>query len=192
MDTSNIGQVTAWLNTWVDGFDFKRPGKDQSLGRDIAMKVVDQIQTRGLSERRGIGEQWPDNEPKYKAWKDANYGVSETNSRTGQMLSQKSLYGRTKIDSKEVTMIYGIDQPPDRAAFGSPPAALFARDQKVTDVQKASFAHASGGRNSKGQFTGGGKRRFYEVDESDGQAVMELCQENLVGYITDTNRANGY
>ena len=88
-------------------------------------------------------------------------------------------------------MIYGMNQLPDRAAFGSPTAKQFEQDQKVTDTEKASFAHASGNRNSKGQFTGGAKR-VYEVDESDGQAVMELAQENLSKYVTDTNRANGY
>jgi hypothetical protein len=36
------------------------------------------------------------------------------------------------------------------------------------------------------------KRPFYEVDESDGQAIIELCQENLNEYITETNRKNGY
>ena len=72
--------------------------------------------------------------------------------------SQKSLYGRTTIKSKHVTMIYGTNQPPDRAAFGSPTAKQFEQDQKVTDTEKAYFAHASGNRNSKGQFTGGAKR----------------------------------
>ena len=109
------------------------------------------------------------------------------------MLSQKSLFGRTKIESKEVTMIYGTNQPPDRAAFGDPGAKNLERDRKVTDTQKAYFAHGGGsGRNAKGQFTAKQKRPFYEVDAEDGKAVSELCQENLNRLITETNQQNGY
>jgi hypothetical protein len=193
MASSNIGQVTAWLEGWVDSFNFARPGKDQSLGRDIAMKVVDRIQTRSLTDRKGAKDTWPPNSEKpsrwhpegYRKWKDDNYGIGEPNSRTGQMLSQLSLYGRTRIDSKLITMIYGINQPPTRATFGDPGEKNFERDKKVTDTFKAYLAHTG---QSRQQI----KRPFYEVDESDGQAVMELCQENLAEYITDTNRANDY
>jgi hypothetical protein len=137
MSSSNIEQVTAWLNTWVDGFDFRRVGKDQNLGRDIVNKVVQQIADRGLNERRGVDGPWPANKPKYMAWKEKNYGTGETNSRTGQMLSQKSLYGHTTIESKQVTMIYGTNQPPDQAAFGSP-------DRKAVRARPKGDRHRKG------------------------------------------------
>ena len=38
-------------------------------------------------------------------------------------------------------MIYGTDKPPDRAVFGTPTAKQLEQDQKVTDTQKAYFAH---------------------------------------------------
>ena len=58
MNTSNIDHVTAWLGAFVDSFDFKRVGNDQSLGRDVANKVVDCIQNRSLQDagvRPGTG-----------------------------------------------------------------------------------------------------------------------------------------
>jgi hypothetical protein len=113
MDTSNIGQVTRFLEGFVDSFDFTRAGDDQSLGRDVVNKVVDRIQARSLHDRRGATDEWAPNSEKYRQWKEKNYGTGDPNSRTGQMLGQKSLFGRTRIEPKEVTMIYGINQPPD-------------------------------------------------------------------------------
>jgi hypothetical protein len=193
MSTSNIANVVAWLDNWVDSFDFKRPGKDQSLGRDIAMKAVDLIQTRSLVDRTGFGTAWPPNSETptkwhpqgYKNWKEEHYGTGEPNSRNGQMLSQQSMYGRTKIDSKLVTMIYSLNKPPDRATFGNPTAKQFAQDQKVTDTFKAYLAHT-------GQSKRNVVRPFYQLIDSDGAEIVELCRENLSEYITETNAANGY
>jgi hypothetical protein len=47
-ETSNISHVKAWLNTWVDGFNFKHEIADHSVGRDIAHKAVRQIQDHSL------------------------------------------------------------------------------------------------------------------------------------------------
>jgi hypothetical protein len=57
------------------------------------------------------------------------------------MLSKESLWGRTKIEPKQVTLTYGTDTPPIRATFGNPDPKLLARDQKVTDTFKAYLAH---------------------------------------------------
>ena len=136
---------------------------------------------------------WPPNfeKPKrwhpqgYRQWKEDTYGVGEPNSRTGQMLSQQSLYGRTSIDSELITMIYGTNQSPRRAKLGDPGEENLHRDKKVADTFKAYLLQTG---QSRQQI----KQPFYEVDESDEQAVMKLCQENLAEYITDTNRQNGY
>jgi hypothetical protein len=149
------------------------------------MKVVDRIQSRSLQERCGAKEYWLGNAPKYKAWKEANYGTGDANSRTGQMLSQKSLYGRTKIYEEQIVMVYGTNEVPDRAAFGSPTAKQLEQDQKRTDTEKAYFAHTG---QSKKKI----KRKFYEVDEADAAAVVEVCRENLCEYITNTNASRGY
>ena len=54
------------------------------------------------------------------------------------MLSQKSLYGRTTIDPKLITMIYGTNAPPDRTRNGVP---LSDADKAITDTEKAYYAH---------------------------------------------------
>jgi len=183
MSNTNIADVQAWLTGWLDGFNFKRVGKDQSLGRDIAMKVVEQIRNRALTDKKGTGEVWPDNEPNYAAYKEKRYQVADApNQRTGQMLSQLSLYGRTTIEPQLVTMKYGLDQPPTQTNTGVP---LAKADEKRTDVQKAYYAHTGQSRKKV-------LRPFYEVDESDAQAVVELCQDNLNKYIIETNAKNGY
>jgi hypothetical protein len=38
--TSNIAQVVAWLDDFVASFRFDCPGREQSLGRDIAMTII--------------------------------------------------------------------------------------------------------------------------------------------------------
>jgi hypothetical protein len=147
---SNIASVVAWLDKFVDGFDMQRQIGPRSLGRDLADKAVQCIQHRSLQERTGFGTAWPPNSEKlnppwqpqgYKAWKEQNYGTREPNSRTGQMLSKENLYGRTTIESKQVTLIYGTNQPPTRAAFGTPTAKQLARPESHGHLQGVSRAH---------------------------------------------------
>jgi hypothetical protein len=90
MDTSNIGRVEACLGGFVALFNFTRPGTDQGLERDLARKESQLIGERALVEKRGAGEPWDLNEPKYAEWKAERYkiGTEEPNSRTGQMLSK--------------------------------------------------------------------------------------------------------
>jgi hypothetical protein len=117
MDNSDMDQVAAFLRGFVDSFDFTRPGKEQSLGRDVAGRIVERIADRAVKERRGANSKWQPNSstpsrsaPKgYRGWKADAYGVGEdaANERTGQMLSPTSLYGRTRIEAKEITMVYG-------------------------------------------------------------------------------------
>jgi len=190
---TNIAQITAFLEGFVDSFVFTRVGNDQSLGRDVMKLAAQRMRDRSLQDRTGFGTAWQPNsetptrwQPEgYRAWKEKNYGTGDPNSRTGQMLSRLSMEGRSTVEAKQVTMIYGIDQPPTAAAFGSPDAKLLARDQKVTDVQKAYFAHTG---QSKKKIV----RPFYQLIDDDGKAIVELCQENLNGLIRETNQANGY
>ncbi len=186
MDTSNIGDVISFLDGFIDGFNFLRVGHEQNLGRDVANRVVQGIYDRASDRRAGIGEPWDANEPKYAKWKEKYYGgVANPNVRTGQMLSHQSIMGRTKIEADQVTMIYGLGEPPVRAYFGTPTDKQLAQDKKVTDVQKAYFAHTG---QSKHKI----KRPFYEVNDEDSRQVAETYQENLNRMILETNAANGY
>jgi hypothetical protein len=190
---TNISKVVAWLDQFVDGFDFTRPGKGQSLGRDVKSKAVQLIHDSSLIDRTGFGTAWQPNSEAptkwhpqgYRRWKEENYGTDEPNSRTGQMLSKELLWGRTKNEAKQVTLTYDTDKPPSRATFGSPDPKLLARDQKVTDTFKAYLAHTG---QSRKQIV----RPFYQLIDEDGIAIADLCQENLNQYIRDTNAGNGY
>jgi hypothetical protein len=193
--STNIAQVTAWLQAFVDSFDFNHTIGTKSLGRDIAHKAVQQIQDRALSHRTGAGTAWPPNSDTpthwtegpngeawgYRQWKDENYGTDEPNSRTGQMLSKESLYGRTKIEAKQITLIYGENKPPSRSYFGKQPdPKIFAQDQKVTDTFKAYLAHTG---QSKKQIV----RPFYILINEDGVVVAEVAREQLADYINFVN-----
>ena len=61
------------------------------------------------------------------------------------MLSEEFLKNRTKIEAKEITMVYGIDKPPEKAKTGVP---LAKANEAVTDVQKAYFAHTASDRTA--------------------------------------------
>ena len=192
MSTSNIGDVIRFLDGFFDSFDFMRFGIDQNLSRDLKMKVVKRIYDRSLDTRGGINGQWDKNEPDYAATKEKRYDADpqDPNVRTGQMTSQESIEGRSTIAAKQVTMIYGTGDKPQATSIGMP-LPVRARGPKKgqpiddkTDIEKAYFAHT-------GQAPHGTKRLFYEVDESDGKAVAELCLENLNELIRDTNAARG-
>ncbi len=179
---SNIDEVVRWLEDWVAGVDFTRPGKDQSLGRDIANKVAEQIAIRSGTEH-GATSVWQPNAAGYSAAKQKDYGWSLPNYRTGQMLSHLSLIGRTRIAAHEVTMVYGIDAPP--SAGGSPTGLVSAADAAITDAEKAAFAHS-------GQSAKRIKRPFYKLDDLIREAVVvDVVAPWVSAYVVDTNRANG-
>jgi hypothetical protein len=148
---------------------------------------------RSLQHRAGFGTAWPPNPvtpshwvpQEYRLWKKEHYGTDEPNRRTCQMLGQQSLFGRTTIESKRVTMIDGTGQPQDRAMFGDPGEKLLERDRKVTDVEKTYFAYTD---QSKQQIV----RPFYQLIDDGARAIVEPCQENVNNYIRETERYNNY
>lgn len=173
----DIHRVADWLEQFIQGFDFKRPGRDQSLGRDVAMKVVENIHERVDEHEGPDGKAWDANAPDYAKWKEKKYGlVDEPNIRTGQMTSQQSLYGKTEIGQYEITMKYGTGEAPSRSA--APTGYLSKQDAETTDIEKAVFAHT-------GQSEHKILRPFYGVNEKDRKDIVELMQENLNDYIRD-------
>ena len=119
----------------------------------------------------------------YKGWKERKYGWDdEPNRRTNQMLSQTSLFGdKTRIEKHLVTLRYGTDQPPSRSA--SPNGFISDADRKVTDTQKAEWAH-TGGKH-------GHVRGFYGAGDGDAEALCEVAQENLNDYIRESPYGRG-
>jgi hypothetical protein len=181
MANSNADQFFGGLDRWLDGFDFNRKGKEQSLGRDVAMTLIrgpdvgamGGIMGRIADEVTPDGTPWPENEKKYKEEKGKVYGWDEINRRTGQMTSQESLYGRTTIEPDRVTLRYGTDSPP--SVGKSPTGHISASDKRVTDVEKAGHATRDG-------------RGFYGFNQEDRANVIAVAQENLDEYIRERNQ----
>jgi hypothetical protein len=182
MESSNINEVVAWIEDFVRSFDFTRPGKDQSLGRDVVNVIIrgqivggDSFDTRSILgrafyQRRGADTRWKENAPDYREWKGKKYGVYDMpNVRTGQMLSEISMRGRTEYGPTEIVMKYGTGDPPSSSA--SPNQYLSEQDQAITDVDKAYYA------------TNSHDRPFYEIDDEIEEAVLEEVAEALAEYI---------
>jgi len=174
---SNIDQVVADLERWVDGFDFERTGAEGSLGRDIVKAVAEGIAKRGAEQHRGAVDAWADNADNppgkgYASWKQKRYGHREPNVRTGQMLSMPSLTGSgTTIEPEKITMVYG-----DGTKTARP---VVAADSAKTDQEKAYHAHT-------GQGPQGIKRPFYELDDELAGDVRKMIAEALNEYVHET------
>lgn len=183
---SNADEVVVWIGQFADTFNFSRPGPDQSLGRDVAMAVIrgpevgqlGGIMGRCVDQTTPNGTPWPENSDNpsghgYRSQKMKKYGWDETNRRTGQMLSQQSLYGRTTIESDLITLIYGEDATP--SASVSPTGYISEQDKATTDSDKAKWAHEQ-------------KREFYGLGEGDPENVSRVCQASLNEMIREANR----
>jgi hypothetical protein len=182
MPTSNIKDVTAWLENFVAGFNFLRPGTDQNLGRDLAHVVAGRISERATQRSRGADPSpWRELTDKpagkgYKSRKQKAYGWAEAdgkpNVRTGQMVSEESCMGDTRVGEQLVEIHYGEDRPP--AKTHSPvdrrTPSQIRGDEKVTDRQKAGYAVEL-------------DRSFFEVDDDIEAAVIEEARLHLEHYI---------
>lgn len=184
-DSSNIDEVTSWLDDFARSIRFDRPGAEGSLGADVAWAIIrgpdsgaqGGIMGRCAQEVAPDGTPWPRNsdEPAGKGYaskKMKKYGWDETNRRTNQMLSAASLYGKTTIEPEVVTLRYGTDQPPGQSY--APTGHLGDDDAKVTDTQKATWAHQQG-------------RAFYGLGQGDPEAVHAVCQEAVGEMIREAN-----
>jgi hypothetical protein len=177
-DSGNTDQVMGWLDAFIDSIQFTRKGKEKTLGQDIADAIIrgpehgeqGGIMGRCAREITPDGSPWPPNSAEYAQDKEEKYGWSETNRRTNQMLSEPSLYGKTRIEPEQVTLIYGEDKPPSQSH--SPTGYLSPGDAKVTDVQKAQFAHAAG-------------RGFYGIGEGDPENVSKVGQAAVDHWIRE-------
>lgn len=165
---SNFLEFEAAFRELMDGFSFQIPGKDQSLGRDLAGIAAQGIVDRSVTEQAGPNFQgWRANDPKYTARKQKEFGVDLIGVRTGQMLSLESVMGQTTVGDDEVEMKYGTNTPASRSSTGM--GKLKA--DEPTDTQKA------------GWFTDGG-REFYELGDVDAEAIYDAATKALEDYLT--------
>lgn len=166
--SSNIDDVSAWLDAIVAGIDFSIPGRDQSLGRDLAGVVAEGIADRSVPDAVGPdGGEWPENKEPYRSRKAKKYDAHQTGILTGQMLSLESLLGETTIGADEVEMRYGTGRPAERARNGArPPASR----NPATDREKAGYCEDMG-------------IEFYALDDAIADACVDETAGAVDGYL---------
>lgn len=173
-DLTNFDQHTAWFRNLVDSFNFKLPGKDESVGKDMANLAAQRMTDRSEQQQGGPdGNIWLANEPKYAAWKRKKYDVHAVGVLTGQMLSHESMLGAVTVDAEEVTMRYGTGEPATRFRGGE----TYDVENPPTDRQKAEW------------FEDGG-RKFYGLDERISDELAKTAGEALDEYLAE--RDGGY
>lgn len=165
--SSNILEWSAEFRELMEGFDLTIPGKDQSLGRDLAGLAAQGIIDRSINEQTDANFQsWRQLERTYKARKLKKFGVDLIGVRSGQMLSLESVMGDTEVSANDVTMRYGTGTAPTSSSSGGE-----LDDDEPTDTQKAEW------------FTEGG-REFYEIDSVDAEAIYDEVAKALEDYLT--------
>jgi hypothetical protein len=168
--TSNIDDVDRAITGTLYRFGMTSQSKQRNLGEDLAHGVADGIEVRSDQQQRGEVVIWPENSDNppgkgYKSRKKRLYGTDKTNYRTSQMLSHESLVGELLVDRNEVKMTYGTDRAPTTSANGY----IEERDKRVTDREKAAYAHEDGK-----------DRDFYELDEQIvDERIMPLIEDAL-------------
>ncbi len=154
----NTADLRGFVVGTIETFDFRAATEEgRALGEILPDVIADGISERSTRERAAPSTgTWRENEEKYKRRKLRLYGVGETNSRTGQMLSILSLRGKVTIEPQLLTMEYGTGQPPSSGSTGY----ISDQDRLITDEDKAFYAAEDG-------------RGFYELDETIGRDLDE-------------------
>ena len=154
----------------VETFDFSLPGRDQSLGRDVAVRIAAQIAERCAKGVDPEGKPWKPNAPGYASYKRVRYNVYQPGELGGQMTSLESLVGQPEISRDEITMKYGTGERPARASRSG--TQLRESETTATDREKAQYFHDSG-------------REFYGLTDEDAGSVTEMLVEALGKHFRD-------
>ena len=166
--TTNILEHEAEFRRLIDAFDFTSPGKDASLGKDLAVAVANGIVERTTVDQLGSsGSPLKALSTAYKARKVKDHGVGLIGVRTGQMLSLESVLGDVTITADEVTLAYGTGEAPTKFATHGD-----LKPNEPTDREKADWF-------------GSGGREFYAIDEAIAEAAAELAREALQDYLAE-------
>jgi hypothetical protein len=160
--TSNIDEVALWISGIVDSVDFTSPGRDGSLGKDLAGVVAEGIIDRSVPDAVDpSGSRWAPNEERYAAYKREKFAADQPGILSGQMLSLESVTGQLKVMPDMVEMHYGTGSGASRSRTG---AALSESQQSVSDRDKARYFADSG-------------REFYALDERISEALASAAQD---------------
>lgn len=143
-DSDNLDTVMGQLTAIINSFDFTRPGADESLGKDCAMAIAQDIVDQSARQQTPDQQDFPRNAPEYAEWKGKKYGFPPPayGYRTGQTLSLNSVAGEIDVRPDEVVLKYGKGQPPNRSSASE---YITDADKSITDIEKMYFAFAQRG-----------------------------------------------
>ncbi len=171
---SNIDDVERQIQAIVDGFDFRRPGVEGSLARDLIATAAEAIIERSIPDALDpSGAPWPANEAKYAAYKVKYFEADQPGVLLGQMLSLDSMEGTASVAPHAIDWTYGKNVPPDAARVITAMIEKAAeRHMQATDREKARW------------FTDGG-RKFFELDDGIRARLYEVSREALSLYLRE-------
>lgn len=167
----NPDRVNDLVAAAVATFDFTRPGNDQSLGRDLAVRVAKGISDRSNEGKGPDGENFKENEDVYARYKLARYDVDRPGELGGQTFSLLSCLGKPEVSSDEVVMNYGWGKTPDRSVARNG-VALRPSELTATDREKAVHLTDSG-------------RAFYQLDDAIAESCVELAYDSLAEHLKE-------
>ena len=181
--------VDRWLANWLNTVDFKLAGAGQGLGLDIVHAVANGIAARSAIGQDADGNPWAPNSTKpskwhkqgYAAWKEEKYGfVDAPGYRTGNTLSLVNLIGTTTIDTHEIIMRGGIDEPPSGSK--SPSGYISDADKKATSLDKLRWLHEATATKPA--------RPAYAYSQADVDEVLRITVEYVSAHVVATNAGN--
>jgi hypothetical protein len=174
----NDAEIAAWLIDGVTSFDLNSPAGPG--GKPLADALVDNhvamISARSLEEQRGPDGSWPANQEPYATIKREEFGSTQVNVRTGEMLSTESLEGQHYVQADTLVHVYGTGRPgepaeprPRPTKRGKPrkPRAVRA---EPTDIQKAQWAEEAG-------------RGFFGLDDQIKDRNAEIVSDALAEHL---------
>ncbi len=164
--TSNLVEYQPAFAALINDFNLTVPGKDQSLGRDMATEACLAIVERSVADQQdATGGTFKATSPKYTASKLRKFSVDLVGVRSGQMLSLESVKGEITVEPEVVTIKYGTGEVATRSSTGGQ-----LRSNEPTDRQKADW------------FTQGG-RPFFGLLEADHDRVQGVARAALAEYL---------
>ena len=166
--TSNAIEVQKEFLDLIAGFNLTLPGRDQSIGRDMAVAAAGGIVVRTVIDQEdSSGNPLKPNNPKYAARKLKEHDVSKVGILTGQMLSMASVMGKVAVGPESVEVSYGTGEKPSAYATRGT-----ITGKEPTDVQKAGYFADRG-------------NEFFDLDATIEDEIFVVARDGLAAYLED-------
>lgn len=165
---SNFPEIERVIQAIADSFNFERPGREQSLGRDALGVVTTSIQDRCRNETDPEGNRWAPNkewaqkDPRKRGKPVGILGDSDN------MLAPLQIQGEQDVTSTQAEVTYGTDE------WNRRKAQWFTNGSRASD----DGTERSGADNQEA-------RPFYEIGEAEERALDEFFDAELDRYLRE-------